>query len=177
MSWRPVVGYEGRYEVSDVGALRSLSRLVRVRHGTRMVVGRELVAGLMNAGYLVCALQADNVSAMRLVHRVVAAAFIGPCPPGHEVNHKNGVKTDNRAVNLEYVTRVENLRHAKRHGLLNNDGERNPMAKLTAAEVHAIRAAYCRGERGCGYKALGLRFGVSPKAVQAIIRRKTWASV
>jgi hypothetical protein len=105
----------------------------------------------------------------------VAEAFLGPIPNGREVNHKNGVKTDNRAGNLEYMTRRENLQHAKRLGLLDNEGERNPMAKLTAEQVLQIRSRYRFGG-GPGYKALAAEYGVTWEAVRNLIKGQSWAS-
>jgi HNH endonuclease len=73
------------------------------------------------------------------VHRLVAEAFLGRCPSGAQVNHINGVKTDNRVSNLEYVTRSENMKHAFRLGLQSNQGERHSQSRLTDEKVREIR--------------------------------------
>lgn len=116
--WKPVVGLEGQYEVSTFARVRSLprewqqvSRLGRV-HAHR-VKGRMLKPGVASNGYYTVALGRGNT---RTVHSLVAEAFIGPCPKGQEVRHKNGKRTDSRLVNLEYGTRTDNIRDAIRHG-------------------------------------------------------------
>lgn len=116
-----------------------------------------------------------NAGVSFLVHRLVAEAFIGPVPPGHEVNHIDGVKTHNAATNLEYLTRRDNLAHARRIGLYRLDGEHNPMAKITKDVVLAVRAAHAAGEGG--YTKLSARFGLSWGTVRNVVKRKTWASV
>lgn len=106
-----------------------------------------------------------------LVHRLVADAFLGPCPVGHEVNHQNLDKADNRAANLEYVTRSENMLHAAKSGI--GRGARNRQAVLTEADVREIRSRYRHGG-GPGYKRLGREYGVSWSNVRSIVTRRTW---
>jgi hypothetical protein len=101
--WRPVVGYEGLYEVSNLG---------RVQRGDRL---RKLSPN--DYGYIVVQLWRDGQYRQFLVHVLVAAAFLGPCPDGYEVNHKHGDKADNRASELEYMTRSDNNKHAYTTGL------------------------------------------------------------
>ena len=108
------------------------------------------------------------------MHRLVADAFLGPCPIGHEVNHKNLDKADNRTANLEYVTRSENLLHRSAAGI--GRGERNGTSVLTEAIVREIRARYRYGG-GPGYKRLGHDYGVSWGTVRDIISRRTWGWV
>jgi hypothetical protein len=112
---------------------------------------------------------------MNLVHRLVLAAFEGACPDGHEVNHKNGVKTDNCLGNLEYMTREQNIAHAMAYGLMRLIGEDNPMAILTTRQVEEIRATYEPGT--VGYKRLGNRYGVSWETIRNIIKRRSWDAV
>ena len=111
--WRPVVGTTG-YEVSDQGRVRSLDRYIDhpVTHRVRLP-GRVLKAALQNGGHLKVGLGRGRVDQ---VHRLVLAAFVGPCPEGMEVRHLNGDPTDNRLENLTYGTRAENIADAVRHG-------------------------------------------------------------
>jgi hypothetical protein len=117
--WRPVVDYEGIYDVSSCGAVRRIGRAARsgAGRGGGVRIGRILKAHEVKGGYLSVQLWRNGKPAMKLVHCLVAAAFIGPCPAGQEVNHKNGNKHHNYASNLEYLTRPDNLRHAYRTGL------------------------------------------------------------
>ena len=119
--WRQAVGFEGLYEVSNVGRVRRVGRAARngKGRGGGVVLGRILTlrASSWNNAYLVAQLWQDGKPAPQLVHRMVAAAFIGPCPEGQEVNHIDGSKLHNAPENLEYVTRGDNMKHAYRLGL------------------------------------------------------------
>jgi len=124
----------------------------------------------MPAGYMVCTVWLGNRGSTRLVHRLVAEAFHGPCPEGFEVNHKNLIKRDNRPANLQYVTRSYNLLHRSFAGI--GRGEDNPSARLTEEDVRAIRWRHAQGD---GYKRLGAAYGVTWEAVRGIVKRRTWA--
>lgn len=118
--WRPVVGFEGIYEVSSLGRIRRVGRAARTgrAYGGGARIGRIRKPQTVKGGYKVVALWRDGRQTMRLVHLIVAEAFLGPCPDGMEVNHKEGRnKWDNSVANLEYMTRTENMKHAYRTGL------------------------------------------------------------
>lgn len=117
--WLPVVGYEGIYEVSDHGRVRSVLRSKICSNGvTRTVRGRLLSpTPRKNGGHLQVQLYGDNGDQWTVrVHQLVLAAFVGPCPDGMEVRHLNGDPADNRAANLAYGTRAQNVADALRHG-------------------------------------------------------------
>lgn len=115
--WLPVPGFEGRYEVSDLGRVRSLDHRVRlVVRGIetqRRVSGRILRPGPTRSGHVSVAIGKGN---SRLVHQLVLEAFEGPCPAGLEVLHRNHVPSDNRLANLTYGTRSENIKMDYRDG-------------------------------------------------------------
>ena len=114
--WRPVVGYEGIYEVSDMGRVRSLPREVnRGRAGYITMPGRVLKPHVERYARLRL-VSTDGRGSTRYVHRLVAEAFHGPCPGGMEVCHENGQHLDNRAENLRYDTRAGNQRDLVKHG-------------------------------------------------------------
>lgn len=100
--WRDVSGYEGIYQVSDRG-------------GVERIGGRVFKPSLQN-GYPAVTLRHNGKSRSRYVHRLVAAAFIGPCPEGHIVHHKDEDRTNAHVVNLEYVPRGD---HCHNHHILN----------------------------------------------------------
>lgn len=101
--WKPIPGTAGRYEASSVGRVRSVDFF----DGRRKVKGRVLKPATMSSGHQQVMLgRGDN----RLVHRCVAAAFLGHCPLLHEVLHMNHDPTDNRVENLKYGTRSENMK-------------------------------------------------------------------
>lgn len=111
--WRPVPGYEGYYEVSDLGHVRRLKQA----SGTQTERILKLLPQGHKGEYQSVVLSRHSQIKSFPVHRLVALAFIGPLPRRHEINHKNGIKTDNRPANLEYVTKSENQLHALRTGL------------------------------------------------------------
>lgn len=121
--WKPVVGYEGIYEVSDLGRVRSLDRTV-ARNGPQQgqlsvlsVIGGLRRAHVTPKGYLRIQLVKDGDRKNWMVHRLVATAFIPNPAALPEVNHKSGDKSDNSVSNLEWVTASGNLIHAYETGL------------------------------------------------------------
>jgi hypothetical protein len=109
--WRDIPGYEGRYQVSNMGRVRSLDHKVRVvAKGVdtfRRSPGKVLRPGRCQSGHMSVAIGKGN---SRPVHQLVLHAFVGPTPEGHEVLHLNHVPSDNRLEKLRYGTRSENLR-------------------------------------------------------------------
>lgn len=162
--WKSVVGYEGIYAVSNCGRVKS------VRAGRRTYVGRMMKATTWN-GYRSVNLFRENMRDRSSIHRLVAAAFIGPCPEGKEVNHRDGVKTNNHRANLEYVTPSENQLHSYRIGLHVARGEKNGFSKLTEKDVHAVRRIVKR--HSLSYTAN--LFGVSVSAIHHIVKGRSWA--
>lgn len=109
--WAPVPGYVGKYEVSSLGRVRSLDRVVDVRGPSkrRLVQGRVLKPKYAPCGYLQVALSVENAPRYVYIHTLVCEAFIGPRPTkSHQVDHVNADRTDNRLSNLRWVTVKEN---------------------------------------------------------------------
>lgn len=164
--WQPVPEFEGIYSVSNLGQVRR----ERAGHGAR--VGRHLKQDTRN-GYPYVNLHNGSGKYRRFyVHGLVASAFLGPRPPGHEVNHKDGVKANPQADNLEYVTSSGNKRHAATTGL-SPAGERRHNAKLTQAAANEIRALAERMSQS----ELATKFGVHRSTIVDVLNRRTWAGV
>ena len=171
--WRPIPDWVGYYEASDYGRVRSVER--RCRSGgshSRRVPACVLRQSRRGEGYfgvdLVCEGESKNADE---VHRLVLLAFVGPCPPGYEVLHRNGNKGDNRLENLKWGTKVENKRDRRRHGT-STQGENNVRAKLTDGKVRSMRRSFARG--GISRKQLVRDYGVSKTTVVGILNRSIW---
>ena len=108
-NWLPVLGYEGLYEASDLGRVRSVERKVPHRAGLMIVRERLLKASPNRTGYLTINLYRDGHRRLHRVHAVVASAFLGPRPDSLEVCHNNGNQLDNRLENLRYDTHSANI--------------------------------------------------------------------
>ncbi len=111
--WAPIAGFEGLYEVSTEGNVRTCDKMQRylLRTGAeafRFIPAHPLAWQLNNTGYKIVHLYREGVRHVKTVHRLVALAFLPPAKP--EVNHKNHDRADARLVNLEWCTRSENLR-------------------------------------------------------------------
>lgn len=115
--WLPVVGFEGYYEVSDLGRVRSVDRIVVFRDGrSRIARGRIRRFATAASGHKTVSLCIDNKLVTRLVHRLVLESFVGPCPLGSECLHANDHPDDNRLSNLRWGTRTENMHDMVRNG-------------------------------------------------------------
>lgn len=157
--WRDVVGYEGKYKVSEDGSIYSLL--------TNMVL-KTNYCGL----YPSIKLTKDGVQFQMYIHTVVAAAFLGERLDGYDINHIDGVKTNNHYSNLEYCAHGENIRHAVANGLLAIKGEKHPNSLLTNAQVLAIKNRLDNGERICH---LAREHKISEQAIADIKHKRKWA--
>jgi hypothetical protein len=128
-------------------------------------------------GYLLVAATINGKRVVTGAHRLVWTQFNNPIPPGLTVNHKNGAKADNRPENLELATYSEQRHHAiKVLGARHHDvrGSKHPKTKLSEADVLEIRRLRAEGMM---VKAIAERFSMKPKAVSAIVNRKTWKHI
>lgn len=150
-------------------------RGLRVDAEAGVIYGRRgrPVGSCDSSGYLQIDLRSRG-EGMVSAHRFIFEAARGPIPADREINHRNGVKTDNRIDNLELVTHAENVRHAYRTGLKSNAGERHPSHKLTAPQVGDIRRMHDGGE---SISTLALRFGVHRRTINDVVLRQSWAEV
>lgn len=167
--WKPVVDFEGWYEVSNLG------RVKRVGKGKAARPGRILVPTNNTGGYPTVWLSLPNPARRfaRMVHLLVAAAFLGPSE-GREVNHKDGCKEHNSFVNLEYTSRQENANHAKLHRLYQR-GEHRHNTCLDDHMVKVIRNEY--QTTGILQRELAKKYGMTQSGMSSLLSGKTWKHV
>jgi hypothetical protein len=161
--WLPVIGFEGRYEVSDLGRVRAIFTQKRVPPPPRYVGAVE------PSGYVGLWLIDTTRRVRTRAHTLVLQAFVGTCPAGMECRHLNGDKADNRLSNLRWGSPLENMRDQDVHGTRVR-GERHGSAKLTEEIVAQIRES--TGMQSSTAKM----FGVDPSVVSRIKSGKAWAS-
>ena len=168
MIWRDIPSLEGRYQVSNTGEIRSLPR-----NTTRGKILRQgNVSGYRvfghNCGY--------RKNKQMRVHRAVARVFLPNPENKPQINHKNGIKDDNRVENLEWATCSENHLHAYASGLKSMVGEKHNQVKLTDEIVNSIRAEYIPGttwKPGNIYE-LTKKYGIARSTVSGIISGHRW---
>jgi len=166
-TFKAVLGYEGLYEISDLGNIRSFiqkpPRLLKPATGT--------------SGYKYVQLTKNGKPLPKQIHRLVLEAFHGEPLDCLEANHKNGIKTDNRLENLERVTRSKNLIHRVRVlGIKPNisRGVDSGNARFTDNEVRSIRK---RHKKGMSAQELAVSFGCTTSAIWHIVKRRSWAHI
>jgi hypothetical protein len=170
--WRPVVGFEERYEVSSMGRVRRSFSAPKCRS---TYPGRLLNPDLSECGYYRARLCRNGKHQVEQVHRLIARAFLPGFEPNRQVNHKNGNKADNRLENLEWVTPRQNVLHAWRTGLCKPlRGEASGSSKLTKKEVEVI--LFLNAHK-VAEKLLAEAFGVTIATVSSIVRGETWVHV
>lgn len=172
--WRAISGWEGFYEVSDEGRVRSLDRVGHRNGHPARFRGRILAACIGKNGYRTVQLCSPEGQNRHYVHRLVAFAFFGECPSGHEVCHQNGTRSDNRKINLRYGTHQSNCDDMRTHGTSVKfhpklRGEKNGCSKLTDEEVH-----YIRRNPELTLTHLGELFGVHRTSIHHVRTGKNW---
>lgn len=164
--WRDIEGYEGLYQVSNFGRVKSF-------HGkTERIM---TVDTCKSSGYTKVVLSKNRRCKTYNVHRLVASAFIPNPDNKPQVNHKNGNKLDNRVENLEWSTCSENTKHAFDTGLAKTlRGIDNGASKLSAEQIAEIRATCVIGSKTNGIRKLAQKFNVSEHTIFRIIHFETF---
>lgn len=159
--WRDIPGYEGEYRASTLGRVFSVKS------------NRELALIKLKIGYFSVCLCKNNVVNRQYVHRLVMVTFTGPSKL--HVNHKNGIKTDNRLENLEYCTDAENSRHAWATGLCKKQlGEKANKSKLKSSDVIKIKEMLRAGHSQIEISKI---FKIDSSQISRIKTGKIWSHV
>jgi len=148
--WKPVVGFESRYQVTNVGRVWSIA-------------SQKIMKPFLDRdGYLRVSLSKQGHSKQSPIHRLVGNAFLGLMPESLTTNHKNTWKRKNWVSNLEYVTNLENLHHARANGLGRN--------KLSYDDVRELRNL----SGTMNTHSLSVKYGITTRAVRMILSREIY---
>lgn len=168
--WRPVLGFDGLYEISNFGRVRSVSRWVKIGNGKRLSEGK-IISQSLKSGYPTVCLCNRGIEQHRNVHRILAEAFISGS--GDVVRHLDGDKLNCVEENLAWGSYSENEADKKGHGR-SVFGESHSQSKLTIEKVRQIREMH---KRGITQLSIAKSVGVGRGAVGCVIRGETWGHV
>lgn len=180
--WLLVEGFPG-YEVSDRGRVRSYWKRIGIWGGGSKFELYLHPQTILNpgvdpeAGYLIVGLYRDGKRYNRRVHRLVLLTFVGPCPPGFEGCHHDGIPENCALSNLRWDTKNENSLDSVLHGThagLARKGIKHPLVKLTDAQVLKIRELYAHGRL---QKTIAEMFNISRQNIYSIVHRKSWTHI
>lgn len=172
--WRDIEGFDGFYQVSNTGKIRSQGD----NRGNKSGKWRLRSLSANPDGYLKVRLMHKGKDKTCGIHTLVAKAFI-PNPNNYEtVNHKDGNKTNNNVDNLEWADRSQQMIHAYQNGLkMPMRGSKHSQSKLTDDDVRYIRSHYKRQSTEFGTVALGKKFGVSSRVIGLVTRGLSYKNV
>jgi len=173
--WKDIAGYEGCYQVSNKGRMKSLLRVVKHLTGGKLTVSEKILTLKDRNGYDHISLWKENIEKRFKVHRLVAQAFIPNPENKPQVNHIDGDRKNNHVSNLEWVTGKENAQHAIKTGLtVSPRGVDVPISKLKDADVIEMRKLR---HNGLEYPVIAKMFGVAVRATRAACIGVTWRHV
>ena len=173
--WKDIKDYAGLYQVSNFGRVKALEKKRLCNQFGGFCISKEKIMkfGIDKNGYYLINLSKNNKTSTKRVSRIVAETFISNPDNFPQVNHINGIKTDNNASNLEWCTDNENKKHAFRTGLKSHIGIKNPATNLTEDNVREIRKL----KGVMSYPKIAKQFNTTEDAVYYIINNLTWKHV
>lgn len=174
--WKDVIGYEGFYQISNMGRVKSLERnIIQWRGGNIYKRKRILIQSFNRDGYLHVKFHKAGKKCNKSVHRLVGQYFVGNKNNYSDINHKKGVKMDNRASELEWCTKSQNTQHAYDTGLKKKLlGEQTGSSKLKENQVKDIRIFI---KEGVPLKDIAAKFNVKYCAIWDIKNNKRWTHI
>lgn len=168
--WLPVMGFEGSYEISDLGRVKSLKRIAKHNYGGfREVPEKILSQGNKRYCRVVFSVEAKHFTF--LVHRLVGINFIPNPENKATINHKKGNRKDNRKISLEWNTIKENANHSYDTGLSKTHSEKHHSAKLKNSDIPNIIEKCKNGFKQCDVAKM---YNVSDSTISAIITKRKW---
>lgn len=171
--WKQIPGYEGSYEASSAGRIKSVDRIVGGGSGPRVFPGRIRKQSVGGHGYRVVSLSLAGKVKVYCVHALVLMAFFGMPLDGQEACHKNGNREENSSENLRWGTRLSNIQDKKIHGT-QLCGDKVHLARLSEVDVIEIKSRLKDGE---SQTALAHRYGVAVETVHSIKSNRSWRHV
>jgi len=170
--WKDVVGYEGLYQISNLGRVKSL--------GNNATRKEKILKNRLRCGYFNVMLYKNKESKMKLVHRMVAIAFVLNPENKPQINHINGIRNFNIPENLEWTTQSENMLHAYRiglqkwHGKPQAHGEQSGRSKVKESDILEIRRLHTTG---LNYNKLAKLYNMSNRQISFIVNKKSWKHI
>jgi hypothetical protein len=178
--WRDIEEYKGYYQVSNLGRIKSLDRIISHKgHATQYIKGKLCNGKIIKAGgYVVVSLSKNNKGKWIKIHQLVAKTFIPNPENKSEIDHINAIPTDNRVENLRWATRLENANNPNTKASIAKSKLGNKcrikLNKLDAEKVSEIRTLLSKGGKRGYMSDIARKYGVTPTTVWTIKENNIW---
>ena len=172
--YKDILGFESYYQVSNLGNVKSVKRTIQINTNIKRTINESILKPKIDVyGYLSVDLYKNKIAKKIKIHRLVALVFIPNYESKPIINHINGIKSDNRAENLEWCTHSENTIHSYKIGLMKANGINNGRCKLTEKQVLEIR----KNVENLSQRKLSFIYNVSNCLISDIINKKKWIHI